>query len=476
MNRYIKTFLYTAIIAVSALLLTGCTPSEETVNRYDQLVTEANTFWEAREYSQAVNKFNEATSLIPSKPEAYKGLITIFVTKNRLDDAKAIVDDSANKLNANDRAQLYLDIGDAHYAQSEYDKALNSYELANGIGDTEDRVQLSLAKVYLQKGEVEKAKGILNRSFGDEFKLEAVLISSYIESLKDVEQAKTLISGVDPNDEWKDEYQQWSSILDSLNDDELFNSAKLSHVYVNAGYPYLAISLLEPMKDSMSEYIDGVYLLGKAYYDYGEYQKSIDTLVNVTSLSEVNQYLYWTVARDYYLINDISNSFDYYDRALTYAGDDAQEKLYQEYFDLLVKDNQLTKALEVIRKAEKVFDQEWVNIAYLKLSYLMEEKEKVDYYVERIKLDELEGNFKTEYLYWKSRVALEDGLLDEAKRNLDIFFTVDKFDPRYNLLMGQLSFQEGKLDEARNYLKKAIEYDIDRSVTEDAQKLLAQID
>lgn len=476
MNQYIKGFFYTILLSLSAILLSGCTPSEETLSKYDQLVSEGNTFLEAKEYSSAINKYNEATSVVPSKVEAYDGIVSIFLTKNRPEEAKKIVDESANKLDASDRASLYVDIAQSYYTLNEYDKSLNSYELAQGIGENAQRANLGLAKVYLQKGDIEKAKGYLNNDFEDDLKLEVVLLNSYIESLKDRDKAKSLVEEVEPNEEWKTVYQNWISILSSLNDDDLFNSAKLAREYINQGYPYLAISLLEPKKDSMIEYVDGLYLLGKAYYGHGEYQKSIDTLVNVTGLSEKNQYIYWTVARDYYLLNDINSAYDYYDRAISYAGDDGEEKLYQEYLELLFNDNQLTKAQEILRKAEKIFTAQWVNISYIELSYINEEDEKVKYYSDKIKIDELEGNYKKDYLYWKSRISIENGLFDEAKRNLDLFFAIDKFDPRYNLLMGQLNFQEGKLDESRNYLKKAIEYDVERIVTDDAQKLLAQID
>jgi hypothetical protein len=93
-----------------------------------------------------------------------------------------------------------------------------------------------------------------------------------------------------------------------------------------------------------------------------------------------------------------------------------------------------------------------------------------------VEYDKLEGNYKRDYLYWKSRIAIENNELNDAQRSLDLFGEIDKFDPRYNLLMSQLSFQEGNLDDSRNYAKKAIEYDTERMVTDDAQKLLARID
>ncbi len=264
--------------------------------------------------------------------------------------------------------------------------------------------------------------------------------------------------------------------MSSLNEDELFNSAKLAQAYIDGGYPYLAISVLEPKKGEMQEYIDGMYLLGKAYYENGKYQESIDTLAGVTTLSNLNPYLYWTIARSYYLLDDINNATSYYDSAVSYAGDSADVKVYQEYLDLLMDNNQTTKAEEILRKAEKIFTDPWVDIYYIKLSYLTKQNEKSVYYSNRIQYEELEGNYKRDYLYWKTKISIENSQIDEAKRTLDVYWNLDKYDPRYNLLMGQLRFQEGILDEARSYSKKAIEYDTERLVTDEAQKLLARID
>jgi len=476
MNKYIKPLVYTLFLIISAFLLSGCTPSQEKVDQYNSLVSEAETFTQAHEYSSALEKYNEASSIIPSDVKAYKGIIDIFVSKNRLDDAKKVIDESASKLSANDRASLYVLVADAYYNQHNYDSALNTYKLAEGITESGDYAALGLGKVYLQKGDIEKAKGYLNRNLDENLKEESKLIYSYVLSLEDKDKALSEISDIQPSDEWKDAYSQWKSVMDSLDDDTLFNSAKLAREYVNNGYPYLAISILDPIKEDIAQYQDAMYLLGKAYYDYGNYQESIDTLSNINAIGDTAQYVYWTQARAYYKLNNINESFGYYDSSISFAGESAQEKLYQEYIELLLENNQTTKAESVLLQASKLFTSEWVNISYIRLSYLNDQAEKIAYYVSKVNYDSLEGNYKKEYLYWKSKYAIENSQFDEAKRSLDLYWDLDKFDSRYNYLMGMLNFQEGNLDESRTYLKKSIEYDMDRSVTDDAQNLLARID
>lgn len=477
MKKYLKYPIYITIIIASALLLTGCTPSEEEISQYNTLITEATTLFEAKEYSTAVEKYNEATSVIPSNKEAYLGLVETFLLKNRVEDAKEIIDKSANKLNANDRSQLYLLVGNAYFNNGDYDNAKTTYDLAKGISENGEIANLGYAKVALKQGDMQTAETYLSKNYDGENLVEAKLLLSYVQSLDNIEEAKSTIGEISPTENWTLEYSEWNGVLGSMSEDTLYNATKLSRVYINNDYPYLAILKLEPLQEEMAEYIDGLYFLGKAYYDQGDYQKSIDTLANATALSDISQYVYWTVARDYYFTNDVISSLEYYDRAITYAGDEAEEKLFQEYLDTLLDDNQTTKADEVLTKAENIFENiEWVNLYNLKLALALEQPEKINYYIEQTNSNNLEGSFKEEYLYIKTSFYIENGDTDDALRTLDTFYNFDQFSPRYAYLMGQLKFQEGKLDEARDYLKKSIEYDLERIVTDYAQKLLARID
>ena len=476
MKKTYKYIFYLSILILSGFFLSGCTVSQEKIDEYNQIVHDADILVEGKEYSSAMDKLNSAAQLIPSKYEAYERMVNILITKNRLEDAKKIIDESASKLSDSDRSKLYILLGKKYYTEKDYDNALRNYQLAKGISSDTTNVNLETAKVYLQLGNIQEAQNILKGDLGENFNSEGKLIYSYILSTTNVQSAKDEISNIQPNEEWKDAYENWKKILDSLTNDDLYNRAKLSKTYIDAGYPYLAISVLEQKKNDMQEYVDGLYLLGKAYYDNGKYKESIDTLSNVTALSEYNQYIYWILARDYYMVNNVNEAFSYYDSAISYAGDTGDPKLYQEYLNLLFENNQNTKAEEVLRKAESLFKDQWINLYYMRLAYLNKQDEKVVYYANKIEYDKLEGNYKVDYLYWKSKISIENGKLEEAKTTLNLFGDIDKYNPKYNLLMSQLSFQEGKLDDARNYAKKAIEYDTERVVTDEAQKLLARID
>lgn len=476
MKKLVKILFFIFVIAISGVLLSGCTTSEEKISEYNQIILEADLLIEGKEYNQAIERLSVASELIPSRVDAYDRIVKVFITKNRLEDAVKIIDESATKLSDSDRAILYIEIGDAYYSLKTFDKALYHYQLGKGFDGTNMRAMLGISKVYIQKGNIEGAKKLLDGDYEQELYIESQLILSYLYALTSIENATATIKNVEPGDEWREKYSHWEEVIGSLTEDELFNSAKLAKVYMDEGYPYLAIALLESQKSKMSEYIDGLYILGKAYYENGEYQKSIDLLKDTVSLSDLNQYIYWVLARDYYMLNDLETSFSYYETAISYGGNKADENLYMEYLDFLFDDNRLEKGLEVMRKAEKVFQKDWVKLYYMNLYTLRKDTEKFEYHMERVDYNKLEEHLKTEYLYIKGSYLIQSTQLDEAKRTLDLFWELDQYDPRYNLLVAKLSFQEGNLEDARTYSKKAIEYDTQRVVTDEAQKLLAQID
>ena len=476
MNKIIKVVFFISIITISGFLLSGCTTSEEKVSEYNKQISEADLLIASMDYNLALEKLSKTSELIPSRKDAYQRIVNIFITKNRLEDATKILDESATKLDDSDRGSLYVDIGNAYYILKDFDKALYNYQIGKGFDTSNTLASLGIAKVYIQKGNIEGAKKLLDDKYeGDEY-IESQLLLSYLYSLNSVESAIDTIKDVEPGDDWRGKYTDWGKLLEGLTEDELFNSAKLGKVYMEEGYPYLSIAILEPNKDKMLEYMDGIYILGKAYYEQGEYQKSIDLLEDGVFVSNLNQYVYWVLARDYYMLDDLETSFSYYETALSYGGDYAEQDLYMEYLDFLFKENQTEKALEVMKRADRIFDRDWVKLYYMELYTLRKDFEKFEYHMNSVDYSKLDSELKSDYLYVKGDYFIKSNQLDEANRTLDLFWELDPYDARYNLLVAQLSFQEGNLDDARIYSKKAIEYDIQREVTEQALKLLAQID
>lgn len=476
MKKILKSVFLLSIIVLSAFLLSGCTASQEEISQYNRDIADSDILIEGKEYTLAIDKLSNAAEVIPNRIDAFERIIDIFILKNRLEDATKIVEESGGQLNDEDKAKLYVSIGDAYYRIKEYQKSLYNYQLAKGMYGDNQRASLGIAKSYLQNGEIEKSRSMLNENYEGDFLIESTLLFSYIQGLNDTQQALESVQSVEPGDDWRELYLDWIDVLESLDEDELFNGAKLGKEYCDKGYPYLAIALLEPKLDKMGEYIDGVYILGKAYSEFGDYQKSIDVLENASSLGDLNQYIYWVLARDYNFLDDINSSISYYDNAISYGASQTESSLYIEYLNLLMDKDLTEKALEVVKNAEKISKGPWVSMYFLKIYSMREDNEMIIYHINKISYDNLEEEEKREFLFLKASFLIATSKLDEAQETLDAFWELDPYDARYNLLSAKLNQENGQLDEAREFAKKAIEYDLEGEVSKEAQSLLAQID
>ena len=290
MNQKFKKIIpWVLLVLVAGALVTWILLSKRTTQEeldiYGQKIEDATSQIEAQEYSTAINVLYEAIDIVPEKIEAYQKVVQILLLKNRVDDATDIVEKSAKKVSANDQAVLYDLLGDFYYSIGDYTQAKNMYQECVGIGVNYPEGELSYAKNYIQQGNLDEAKSLLiNSGYTEDLKYEADLLLTYIQATEEVDTAKNTIKSITPSEKWEIYYEEIEEILDSLDDDEKFNAAKLARVYINNGYPYLAVKVLEPLESQISEYLEGLYFLGRGYYEYGEYQKSIDTLDKATTL------------------------------------------------------------------------------------------------------------------------------------------------------------------------------------------------
>ena len=235
MIKILKVLSFSLIVVIAGVLLSGCTPSEEQIKQYNQAISEADLLISGKEYNLALEKLSTATELLPSKGEAYSRITDIFIVKNRLEDATKILDESATKVPDSERAAMYAKIGDAYYMLNNFEKALYTYQLGNGFDQSNRDITLGMAKVYIQKGNIEEAKKLLQEKYAPPLYIESQLILSYIYSLTDLEKASGVVKNIEPGEEWRERYQTWKDVLSSLTDDELFNSTKLSKVYIDEG-------------------------------------------------------------------------------------------------------------------------------------------------------------------------------------------------------------------------------------------------
>lgn len=481
MKKNIKWIL----IAVGVVLVAGAgyyfyshRETAETVTEYENLINEADLLYNSRSYTKALSSYDEAVDLLPSRIDAYKGIVTIFIDKGRLSDAEEIITGSTQKLSISDRSILYSMLGNAYYNVEGYSKALDMYDSATTIGVTNLVASLGEAKVYLKQNEISKAENILkDTDFKEDTLYEAKLLYAYIVSIEDPDSAASILKSVDVSDDWSNKYTEFENTLASLTDDELYNAAKLSKIFINEGYPYLAISVLTPLKDQMTEYADGLYFLGRASLDTGSTDDAITLLKESVSAGSLDPDLFRTIARAYYEKKDNDTAISYYDRAISYSGEEVKDSLLKEYLDFLIDENLLTKAQEVLTTAQKYFDKVWVEVYAIKINYLLKDTDKVDYYIaEALKKEDITTEEKKTIYYWKAVRAIDDEDLDSASEILASLKELDRFNPYYYLLMGKVLYENGNFDDAKTNYELAIEYDLGEGVSSEAEKALARID
>ena len=478
MKKTAKGILAVVVLVLSGMFLTGCTASPEKVAQYENTVEEADLLYEGRSYTQALGRYEEATKLIPSRIEAYRGIVEIFIDKGRLEDAKSIVSDSTQKLSQSDRSVLYSLVGNAFFEREDYVTAFEMYENATALGVNNLVAEIGKAKIYLKQNKVTEAEKIVSKdSFEEDPLYEAKLLESYIKSTTDKDSALEILAEISPSEKWESKYSAFENVLNSLDEDELFNSAKLSQIFINEGYPYLAISLLSPLEERMVEYPDGLYFLGRALADIGSDDTALTKLEGAISAGSLEPEVFWTIARIYRDKGDMENTLNYYDRAVAYSGETVEKTLLGEYLSLLVNEDLFVKAQEVLKTAQKYDEGVWVDIFAIEINYALEDNEKVEYYINNaLEKEDITTEEKKDIYYYNAKLLFDESNLNQAEEKLADLRELDRFNPFYYLLMGQIQYQEGDFENAKESFELAIEYDLGEGVAEEAEKALARID
>jgi len=466
--------------------------SEEQLSQYESKIEEALDYEESRDFSMAMKRYYEAAEIIPKKVEAYDGIISVLIKKDKLDNAEEVIKQSAKPLSNNDRSTIYKKLGDEYYSRKLFDKAYEMYDAGSFLGVNNPGLELMLGKTYLNLGQVSEARGQFSKSVytGKDLE-EANLLLAYIDAIDNTDKAKSTLNSVSNSDEMEIYYEEFRKTLEDLDDDKKFNATKLARVYINNGYPYLAILVLEPLREEISEYLEGLYFLGRAYYDYGDYSKSIETLDGALTLGGMEGEIFWVKGRAYALTNNLENAINSYDSAVGYHSGESFVALVEEYFNFLVENNQLLKAEELVKSLLIAFpDEVYLNLLAVELNYILDEGAKVEFYLSN--LEELRGevtfvrNDEKDFLKWRIATlidAYEKNIEDDSaeeempdiEKYMDELFELDMYSPYYRYFLARIQIVKGETEMAIQSLEQAIEYDLDYLVTEESVKLLSSL-
>lgn len=479
-NR-LKKFLPLTILLLIILSLTvwffwSRRVTEEQRVVYGKHIDQANKAFEEKKYSEAVKEYYSALQTIPSEYDAYEGIITVLLLKNRSNDAQDILNTSGGSLKVGNRSKLQLLIGNYYYQNKQYEKAKEAYQKGLGLGVDNEHIDLMLGKTYLNLGNINDARKQLEiAGYKDDSLSEANLLRSYIYILTDKNKAKTSIDSVNPTDRFKAYYEEFRNVLNSLDDDKKFNCTKLGRMYINNGYPHLAIEAISHMEADLAEYVDALYYLGRAYVESGQADKGIQTLNNALSLGGLEGQIYWSIARAYVLKHDLDGAIKAYSGAISSFGKNLPEDLVAEYVDMLMKNKQYLKATESITDILTRVKSTGIYMLGIRSNNEIKEYAKIGYYLGEIEKNTLTDKEKSEFLYWKIYVLLAKKENEEVPLLLEKLLEIDKYNPKYYLLLGKYSLIKGDKELAKEALEKSIEYDVDNTVTDEVSKQLSNI-
>jgi tetratricopeptide (TPR) repeat protein len=451
-------------------------PTAEEISRYEQILSEGDILFEAREYSEAVSKYNEAVKVIHTDGRAYSKIVEIYLLKNDFETALEVAQKAQNRTTSAEASSIYGTIANKYFEINDYYNSRINYEIAVSL-KSNPTVNLGLAKSYVYDYEYDRAKELLEKEYDSNTVDQAKLLYSYILGTESSEEAKNVLNTYSvTNSELSGYFEEYSNVLNSLTEDDLFNATKLARIYVNSGYPTLAIKLLEPKKEDITQYVDALYFLGKAYLDIKQYDQAIDTLLQSASLLGYEADKYWMLARTYYQQDDLVNAITYYDMAVGYAGEDISKDLVEEYLNILLNSNQTNKAQEVYTDVVMEIEKEWLYLIGLDLYYDANVDAKFNYYLNELVSMEMDDNEKKEYLFWKIRKSLDDSEIENIEQDFETLLALDRFNPQYYWMKGVYELTTLNNEAAKNNFELALEYDLGGEVTQEVEDLLAQVE
>lgn len=473
--KYILIAIPVLLVLAVAVFYLIKLPTNEKQAKYAEYITQSNSFYEQKEFAKALNSLNLASQLIPNNYQAYEGIAKILVDKNQLGQLTQVLEKSATLLTNDQQSQLYSILGEGYIKVRNYELAKNNYQKAVDLSYTNEIAKLGLSNSYLGLGDYTKASSYLDiptNSVNYEKAYLLKLISSFKDTAKIAEILKEELKVTDTTiAKYVNDYIKISKVDTK---DELYVSTLLARIYVINGYNQLSLNILEPQKENMMEYQDAVYILAVSYFNQGDATKALELLRDYSN-PNANPDIYLLEARAYVKSTDIEQAIKKYDQAVASAGDDV-EPIYVEYVDFLLDQAQYAKAKDVLDKADKKLNENWIEVAYLRMYVLQKDNTKSQFYTDKLaKSTTLLDNEKKEYMYWAIYQYIETQKNSDATILLAKLKEIDSKNPEYYLLNGKLYLATANAKEAKANLEMAIDLDLKGDVTDTAKKLLSRV-
>lgn len=432
--------LFILLLVIFALLIIGGGYYVWSMNRFDpqryaELIEEGDHAYDSMEYSVALDNYISATELAPRQYEAYSKMVMVLVDKGRFSDAENIINGVIVHLDPVDYAKLWNDLGEGYQRAQRYQEAASAYENAYKY----DGEQIYLVKLI----DSAYRSGLID------------LAQQYLPSVdSDVEQVVLM-------------WQEYKGVLDEKKD--LINVVTLAKKYIEDGYTYLASDVLLQYEDDMANYWEGQYYLGRALYEEGKPAEAIKYFEAAVSLGSDHPTLYLYLGRSYKRQAEKNTAYNFYDRAVSFAGDTELYDFVDEYLELLIEDSQKTKATDLLSSYS---DRDWSSVLWMEFYWKNNDLNKMYEIYEEVEETNIPVNKMQLVRIMVSDYYLSgDNEYDKAERMIT---SIEDSAWRY-LYLGYLAKEKGDRSDALLNYNRAIDVDLVGNVTEIAKKAKANL-
>ncbi|MCK9368739.1 tetratricopeptide repeat protein [Candidatus Dojkabacteria bacterium] len=476
-----KKIIKIVVIVLPVLLTIGIgifyylkLPNKGKIEKYDQMIVAGDILYEQKSYAQAITEYSKATDLISDDNRAYNGIVKILLLKNQLGQVKDVLEKSASKLGNVSLSSLYILLADRYLELDNTELSQQYFEKALQLDAGSELAKIGLAKTYLKNADYTKALTYLDIPATSNF-YENAYVWKLMAKYSDLAGIKTFLTEtVVPTEAHKKIIDEYVLVGKQVEADDVYVDTLISRIYLNNGYPKLAILLLESIKDKIAEYPDALYILSVSYYQVGRYTDVITILRDFPNPS-LKPEIYPYLARSYVKTGDATLAIKYYDSSIAALGDSAKP-IFQEYSQYLIDNTQYVKAKEVLDKAAKKYSDAWVDIQYVKMYIAQKNTTKTDFYLTKLgKKTNLTDAEKKQYLYYQISQYIEATKYTDATMLFPTLLAIDKYNPQYYLLSGKIYMLNSDTVKGKEALEKAIEYDLDGTVSESAKLLLNRV-
>lgn len=411
------------------------------IENYKVALISAQNSYKDRKYSDALDYLNEAVKLYPKRSTAYKLTAKILIEKGLISEATDVVSAAAPILDNDSKNAIWGSIGSYYFDHKDYENA-----------------RISLSKSYDAKKSTEYT-------------------DLYAKSLWNTNKLNNDTDKIvnDASDSIKTYWADYQKFL-GKDGRTLYESTQQAGLYINAGYPYLAIAVLDNKDFDYDEYWEAQYFMGKAYYDLGMYEDALPYLQNALTLGSQDVGLHTITARTNYMLNDIDATTSSYDRALSFASGDEIFDLMDEYLDMLLNEGLYIKAGVEMNKYADGTQLDWQYLLY-KQAYSSGEVDEAASWAEKIdaQLPEPDWKYWHEYSLLKVEKMINANDYDAAEELLAEFENADKFDPYVPYYRGIIAVAKEDVNQAKKYFYLAIDYDQEGNVASVAKSAIGEL-